>query len=107
MTEEEFKRLGTQGFNRVPISYQAIADLDTPLSAYLKLADRAGTFLLESVVGGERFGRYSYIGLVARTSVRASGNRVCVLRDGLVVEERETNPLDFARSFVKRFNAAE
>ena len=106
MTEEEFKRLGNQGFNRVPLSYQAIADLDTPLSAYLKLADRPGTFLLESVVGGERFGRYSYIGLVARTSIRASGNRVCVLRDGLVVEERDANPLDFAQAFVKRFHAA-
>ena len=87
MTEDEFKRLGSQGFNRVPLSFQAVADLDTPLSAYLKLADRPGTFLLESVVGGERFGRYSYIGLVARTSLRATGNRVSVLRDGLVVEE--------------------
>src|SRR3954463_3743727 len=107
MTEDEFKHFGSLGYHRVPLSYEAVADLDTPLSAYLKLADRPGTFLLESVVGGERFGRYSYIGLVARTSVRASGTRVSVLRDGLVVEEREANPLDFARSFVKRFNAAE
>ena len=81
MTEEQFKRLGAQGFNRVPLSFQAVADLDTPLSAYLKLADRPGTFLLESVVGGERFGRYSYIGLVARTSIRAVRTRVSVLRD--------------------------
>jgi anthranilate synthase component 1 len=108
MTEEEFKRLGALGYNRVPLSYEAVADLDTPLSAYLKLADRAGTFLLESVVGGERFGRYSYIGLVARTSIRAVGTRLSVLRDGIPIEERDTDdPLGFVREFLRRYRAAQ
>ena len=69
MTELEFKALANQGFNRIPLIAEAIADLDTPLSLYLKLTqDNHGgknSFLLESVVGGERFGRYSFIGLPA------------------------------------------
>ncbi|HAL36962.1 MAG TPA: anthranilate synthase component I, partial [Polaromonas sp.] len=77
ITELEFKSLTGQGYNRIPLMTEAFADLETPLSLYLKLANAkdAGkfSFLLESVVGGERFGRYSFIGLPARTLVRASG----------------------------------
>ena len=65
MTEADFKRLAAQGFNRVPVVAETFADLDTPLSIYLKLANRSNTYLLESVVGGERFGRYSFIVQVA------------------------------------------
>ena len=73
-TETEFSALAAQGYNRIPLSAQAFADLETPLSLYLKLTGNAPyTFLLESVVGGERFGRYSFIGLPARTLVRSSG----------------------------------
>ena len=71
MTELEFQSLAREGYNRIPLIGEHFADLDTPLSLYLKLAhvERGGTnsFLLESVVGGERFGRYSFIGLPART----------------------------------------
>ena len=74
MTELEFKSLATQGYNRIPLIAEAFADLETPLTLYLKLAQtqNAGknTFLLESVVGGERFGRYSFIGLPASTLMR-------------------------------------
>ena len=77
ITELEFKSLAGQGFNRIPLMVEAFADLETPLSLYLKLAHttRGGqhSFLLESVVGGERFGRYSFIGLPARTLLRATG----------------------------------
>ena len=77
ITELEFKSLAAQGFNRIPLMVEAFADLETPLSLYLKLAfakDQGKySFLLESVVGGERFGRYSFICLPARTLVRASG----------------------------------
>ena len=106
MTEEHFKQLGAQGYNRVPLVFEAVADLDTPLSAYLKLANRPGTFLLESVVGGERFGRYSYIGLTARSSIRAVRNQVSVVRDGITIERSETgDPLGFAREFLARHRA--
>ena len=69
MTELEFKSLATQGYNRIPLIAEAFADLETPLTLYLKLAQtqRAGknTFLLESVVGGERFGRFAQMGASA------------------------------------------
>ena len=67
MTEAEFNRLAQAGYNRVPLLLETFADLDTPLSIYLKLANKPYTYLLESVVGGERFGRYSFIGLAAKT----------------------------------------
>ena len=91
ITELEFQSLAAQGFNRIPLIAEAFADLETPLSLYLKLAGGARhSFLLESVVGGERFGRYSFIGLPARTLVRASGfgaDAVTeVVTDGVVVE---------------------
>jgi anthranilate synthase component I len=117
MTESEFLALKTQGYNRIPLTAQAFADLETPLSLYLKLARTSGvtepapySFLLESVVGGERFGRYSFIGLPARTLVRASGfgeqARTEVVTDGLVVEISSTNPLDFIASYQQRFKVA-
>ena len=84
MTELEFKSLAAQGYNRIPLIAEAFADLETPLSLYLKLAHAGSdaarySFLLESVVGGERFGRYSFIGLPARTLLRATGFRTEVV----------------------------
>jgi anthranilate synthase component 1 len=71
MTETEFINLAAQGYNRIPVVLETFADLDTPLSIYLKLANRPYSYLLESVQGGERFGRYSFIGLqIGRASCR-------------------------------------
>ena len=114
ITELEFKSLAGQGYNRIPLMVEAFADLETPLSLYLKLAhSRDGgkfSFLLESVVGGERFGRYSFIGLPARTLVRASGfgpdTLTEVVTDGKVVETSKANPLDFISDYQKRFKVA-
>src|SRR6476661_1121117 len=110
ITELEFKSLALQGYNRIPLIAEAFADLETPLSLYLKLAHAKGggkySFLLESVVGGERFGRYSFIGLPANTLLRASGFRSEVVTDGRVVETDEGNPLLFLREFLGRFRAA-
>lgn len=111
MTDTEFQQLQAQGFNRIPLVAQAFADLDTPLSLYLKLAqDAPCSFLLESVVGGERFGRYSFIGLPARTLVRSSGFGVNtlteVVTDGVVVETSTLNPLDFIAQYQQRFKVA-
>ncbi|OPF61703.1 anthranilate synthase component I [Hydrogenophaga sp. H7] len=114
ITELEFKSLTQQGYNRIPLMVEAFADLETPLSLYLKLAhdrgDGANSFLLESVVGGERFGRYSFIGLPARTLLRASGfgaeARTEVVRDGVVVETNHGNPLDFIAAYQQRFKVA-
>ena len=114
ITELEFKSLSSQGYNRIPLMLEAFADLETPLSLYLKLAHSQGggrhSFLLESVVGGERFGRYSFIGLPARTLLRARGfgaeARTEVVTDGEVVETAEGNPLDFVAAYQKRFKVA-
>jgi len=110
ITELEFQSLAAQGYNRIPLISEAFADLETPLSLYLKLCAGAGngrhSFLLESVVGGERFGRYSFIGLPARTVLKSSGLRTEVLRDGVVVETHEGNPLDFIEAYQQRFKVA-
>lgn len=114
ITELEFKSLAQQGFNRIPLMAEAFADLETPLSLYLKLAHGRGdgkhSFLLESVVGGERFGRYSFIGLPARTLLRATGfgaeAKTEVVRDGVVVETNHGNPLDFIAAYQQRFKVA-
>jgi len=107
ITELEFQSLAAQGHNRIPLIGEAFADLETPLSLYLKLAGgRPLSFLLESVVGGERFGRYSFIGLPARTLLRATDGRTEVVTDGRVVETHEGNPLDFIADYQRRFKVA-
>jgi len=114
MTETEFNQLSKQGYNRIPLMLQAFADLETPLSLYLKLAFHQDggkhSFLLESVVGGERFGRYSFIGLPARTLLRANGfgqaAHTEVVTDGVVMETDHGNPLDFIASYQQRFKVA-
>src|SRR6266850_5382153 len=89
MTENEFLALGQAGFNRIPLHLETLADLDTPLSIYLKLANRRDSYLLESVIGGERFGRYSIVGLPARERLEVSGTRVTLTRDGKTVDAAE------------------
>ncbi|MCU0804727.1 MAG: anthranilate synthase component I, partial [Burkholderiales bacterium] len=107
MTEQEFQRLAAEGYNQVPLVLETFADLDTPLSIYLKLANRSGTYLLESVVGGERFGRYSFIGLAARTRIKALGRLVTVTHGDAVVEKAQTgDPLGFIRQYLKRYRVA-
>ncbi|NLD68965.1 MAG: anthranilate synthase component I [Limnobacter sp.] len=106
MTEIEFKAIAAQGYNRIPLLLECFADLDTPLSLYLKLAHKPYSFLLESVVGGERFGRYSFIGLPASTIIRSTGTGAEVVRRGEVVERFEGNPLDFVDAYQKRFKVA-
>jgi anthranilate synthase component 1 len=107
MTEQEFFDLARQGFNRIPLVRELPGDLETPLSVYLKLANAPYAYLLESVVGGERFGRYSFIGLPARTVLRVRAHLLTVETDGEVVEEHSLpDPLAFVAEFQARFKAA-
>ncbi len=100
----EFNTLAKAGYNRIPLVLETFADLDTPLSLYLKLANQPFSYLLESVQGGERFGRYSIIGLPAKTRIVAYQRRVEVVCDGAVTEIAEDiNPLDFVQSYQARF----
>ncbi|SFZ79342.1 anthranilate synthase component I [Chitinimonas taiwanensis] len=103
MTELEFDALARQGYNRIPVVQEGLADLYTPLSVYLRLADAPYSYLLESVVGGERFGRYSFIGLPARTVLTVRGKRTEVSTNGQVVETDEGDPLAFIEAYSARF----
>ena len=100
LTEAEFRALSALGYNRIPLVEASFADLDTPLSLYLKLAGTRDTYLLESVVGGERFGRYSFIGLPARTRIAARGRAIEVSEAGRVVERHDGDPIEFVRGYL-------
>ena len=100
-------QLAANGYNRVPVTLQILADLDTPLSTYLKLARQPWSYLLESAQGGETWGRYSIIGLPCRTVLKAFGQRIEVTRDGRLVEEAEVeDPLAFVEAFQARYRVA-
>src|SRR5688572_20201202 len=104
MTPQQFSELAAQGYNRIPLMREVLADLDTPLSTYLKLARGPYSYLFESVQGGEKWGRYSIIGLPARTVLQVAGTDVSVIVDGKTVErESVADPLDFVRRFKERY----
>src|SRR6185295_17903016 len=108
MTEVEFERLARAGYTRVPVVLETFADLDTPLSIYLKLANRPWTYLLESVVGGERFGRYSFIGLAAATRLEVRGETCTEVSAGRTVSETKcADPLAFIHDYLGRFKVAQ
>ncbi|AOF82263.1 anthranilate synthase component I [Methyloversatilis sp. RAC08] len=104
MNHDQFEALVRAGYNRIPVARQALADLDTPLSAYLKLADAPYSYLLESVQGGERWGRYSILGLPAQTRIVVRRNDIRVLRDEVEIEHCESaDPLAFVQEFIGRY----
>jgi anthranilate synthase component 1 len=108
MTPESFDALVDEGYDRIPIVHEVLADLDTPLSVYLKLADGPFSYLFESVQGGEKWGRYSIIGLPCRTLVKVYEHRVVLERDGAVIEDEEVaDPLAWIEHFQARFRVAE
>ena len=95
-------------YNRVPVVHETLADLDTPLSVYLKLAQGPYSYLLESAQGGEKWGRYSIIGLPARTLIKVHGHKIEVITHKEVVESVESDdPLTFIEAFQARFNVTE
>ncbi len=108
MTPEQFQTLATQGYNRIPLMREVLADLDTPLSTYLKLSAVPYTYLFESVQGGEKWGRYSIIGLPARTILSVRGHQVTVTTDHEVVEQETVeDPLAFIEAFQARYKVPE
>jgi anthranilate synthase component 1 len=89
ITREQFQRYAAEGHTRIPVVREVLSDLDTPLSVYLKLAAAPHTYLFESVEGGERFGRYSIIGLPVRRVYTFRGHTLEVRDHGDLVERRE------------------
>ena len=106
MTEAEFNKLAQQGYNRIPVVLETFADLDTPLSIYLKLANQPYSYLLESVQGGERFGRFSFIGLPATTRLEARDNQVTTVDGGKSETITVDDTLAFIESYLAQFKAA-
>ncbi len=106
ITEQDFKSLAQQGYNRIPLAVETFADLDTPLSLYLKLANRPFSYLLESVQGGERFGRYSFIGLPAETRITVRGKQVTLTTPAGETTQEVANPLDYIEEYQARFKVA-
>ncbi len=107
MTPQDFDALAAAGYNRIPVVCEVRADLDTPLSVYLKLVDGPYAYLFESVQGGEKWGRYSIIGLPCQSLVKVYGRRVLLERKGVVVEEIDApDPLTWIQDFLGRFRAA-
>ncbi len=108
MNRKQFDALAKQGYNRIPVMREVLADLDTPLSAYLKLADGPYSYLFESVQGGEKWGRYSIIGLPCRTVLRVNGHKMTVTHEGEVLGTTEAeDPLAGIEAFREQFKVPE
>ncbi|MSR13370.1 MAG: anthranilate synthase component I [Gammaproteobacteria bacterium] len=103
MIPTELAAYAREGYTRVPVMRRVLADLDTPLSVYLKLAAGPYSYLLESVEGGEKWGRYSIIGLPARTVIRGDHEHITMTEEGREVEQvRDRDPFEFVREFLAR-----
>mgnify|MGYP001258898568 CR=1 FL=1 len=107
VTQSEFSEKKAEGFNRIPVARTVLADAETPLSAYAKLAQGARSFLFESVEGGERWGRYSIIGLPAKTWITVEGYRLSLFESGECIERRDVvDPLQEIERYQQHFNSA-
>jgi anthranilate synthase component 1 len=107
MTEAEFTALAAEGFNRIPVHREVLADFDTPLSSYRKLAEGPYSYLFESVEGGEKWGRFSIIGLPCRSLIKVFGRRWEQWQDGVCAAVREVqDPLAEVEALQAQFRAA-
>jgi anthranilate synthase component 1 len=108
ISKKQFEDYKSKGFNRIPIVFESLADLDTPLSVYAKLANLPYSYLLESVEGGERFGRYSIIGLPSKKVFKINGREISIFYNQKLIETIEhENPLDYIDSYLKSFKIPE
>jgi len=105
ISRAEYDRLARQGYNRIPLQTEVLADLETPVSAYLKIAQGPYSYLLESVQGGEKWGRYSIIGLPCPTVVRVTGDSLLIEQEGEEIHRQQTDdPLTAIQSIHRQFN---
>ncbi len=108
MKQEQYDQLVAEGYNRIPIIREVLADTETPLSVYLKLAKGKNSYFFESVQGGEKWGRYSIIGLPCRTTLTVRNKKIIIETDGNVQDEFVTDePFAFVAEFKSRFKVAE
>lgn len=107
-TQSELNQYAASGYNRVPLMREVLADLDTPVSTFLKLGNLPNSYLFESVHGGEKWGRYSIIGLPASTRLEVRGNRVRITDGQQLVEEfKSDDPLASVQQFAAQYKVPE
>ncbi|GAA6150637.1 anthranilate synthase component I [Pseudoteredinibacter isoporae] len=108
MSSIDLDALAQSGYNRVPVQREVLADLDTPLSSYLKLAQGPYSYLFESVQGGEKWGRYSILGLPAQTVLTVRGDNIEIRQQGELIESHTmADPLSFVEDFKARYRSPE
>lgn len=108
MLQDQFNALASKGYNRIPVAKQVLADVDTPVSAFLKLAQGPYSYLFESVHGGEKWGRYSILGLPARKVLKIFDHTVHIEVDGKLIDSFDVEaPLEYVREFKAQFNVAD
>lgn len=104
VSKESFHALVQEGYNRIPLMREVLADFDTPLSTYCRLAREPQTYLFESVQGGEKWGRYSMIGLPSTTRIEVHDDEFTVVQNNEVIERcQSSNPLKEIREFHNRW----
>ena len=108
LSKQQFEHYKNAGYNRIPIVREILADLDTPVSTFIKLANQPYSYLFESVQGGEKWGRYSIIGLPCQTRISVHGNILKIIRGTEIIEEKTTNdPLAEIAKIQSQFNVPE
>ncbi|MCW8852916.1 MAG: anthranilate synthase component I, partial [Gammaproteobacteria bacterium] len=108
ISQSDLSDIKQQGFNRVPLVREVLADLDTPLSTYLKLANAPYSYLFESVQGGEKWGRYSIIGLPCKKVIKVSGYEVSEYEDDQLINQQTVDdPLQWIDDYQSRFKVYE
>ena len=108
MNSQDFAALAAQGYNRIPVSTEVLADLETPISVYRKLAEGPYSYFFESVQGGEKWGRYSIIGMACNTRLAVRGKRIRIkVGDEVVHDESSDDPLGFIEDYLAGFKVAE
>ena len=104
MQFSQFNALAEEGYNHIPLSREVVVDTDTPLALYLKLANTSFTYFLESVQGGEKWGRYSFIGLAAETIIKVNEYEIFVEKNGYLQEKFDVqDPLAWIEDFQEQF----
>ena len=91
ISKNDFNKLVKKGYNRIPLMCEVLADLDTPLSTYTKICNFPYSYLFESVEGGEKWGRYSIIGLPAKKIISVTGEKIKITENSKLIDEYNTN----------------
>ena len=108
LSQQSFDRLAADGYTHIPLVCEVLADLETPLSTYLKLADQPYSYLLESVQGGEKWGRYSIIGLPCGKRLEIRGQELSFFENNVLTDKRVTaDPLHEIRRFAEGYRVPE